>query len=272
MFIIGAKLNAGIPGMGERIAARDANAIVAEAEAQLAYGAGAIDINCGNRHDTEQEDMIWLADVLSARVKAPLCVDTPDAAIQAAVLPHCTYGRPFINSTTLEKERMSKMLPLAKQYKARVIVLLHDETGIPKTAAQRVALLPKVAAMLAEYGLSADDLYLDPLLPPLSVREDGVSIFLDAVRQIKAQRPEYHIICGGDNVCHGLPEPELLTVNLMAACAGAGQDSSLMILSPRMRAYLTALNTLMGEDEYCMNYIEAFREGALHYEIEQQLR
>jgi 5-methyltetrahydrofolate--homocysteine methyltransferase len=53
-------------------------------------------------------------------------------------------GKPLLNSVNGKEESLTTVLPLAKKYGAVVVALCLDETGIPATAAGRLAIAEKI--------------------------------------------------------------------------------------------------------------------------------
>ncbi len=74
-------------------------------------------------------------------------------------------------------------------------------------------------------------------------------------------------ICGLSNVSYGLPERRLLNQVYMLLAMAKGLDA--VIVNPldrRLMANMVAAKTLLGQDEWCTNYISAHREGKLDLE------
>ena len=56
---------------------------------------------------------------------------------------------------------MDAIFPLAKHYGAAVLGLAMDESGLPETAAQRVAIAERIVAEAETYGLDREDIVID---------------------------------------------------------------------------------------------------------------
>ncbi|MEL7610641.1 MAG: dihydropteroate synthase [Bacillota bacterium] len=265
MFVISGSINTSLPGISEIVKLRDAKALVAIAGQQVELGAHMIAPNCGTHLESEAEDMEWMVQTLQDNVDVRLGIDSPSAEVQAAGLALIKRGRPLVDSITLEKSRIDGIMPLVKRYNAQLIALLHDEKGMPKTVEDRLRVMPKLDKVVEEYGVDKKDVLLDPLVFPLSVDSENCNIFLETVRRLRCEYPEYSISCGLDNMSYGLPEPELLNVMMLGMIAGAGQDYVMIKMTPAVSAYLKALQALTAVDEYCIEYIEAYREGALKF-------
>jgi len=73
-----------------------------------------------------------------------------------------------------------------------------------------------------------------------------------------------HIVSGLSNVSFGLPERSLINRAFLVLAMQAGMDSAILNpLDHELMGLLHATRALLGEDEYCMDYITAFREGRL---------
>ena len=70
---------------------------------------------------------------------SPSCIDSPDPAVIAAMLP-LVRKPPMINSITLEPSRMERILPLAAEHKAKVIALCQAEDATADTTEAKVSM------------------------------------------------------------------------------------------------------------------------------------
>jgi 5-methyltetrahydrofolate--homocysteine methyltransferase len=85
---------------------------------------------------------------------------------------------------------------------------------------------------------------------------------LDAIEAIMKKFPGVHTICGLSNVSFGLPNRKQLNQIFLVMAMTKGLDA--VILDPcdrRIMANLITTMTLSEKDDYCMNYLMAFREG-----------
>jgi len=73
-----------------------------------------------------------------------------------------------------------------------------------------------------------------------------------------------HTICGLSNISFGLPKRRLLNRAFVILAISAGMDSFILDpLDKELMSLLIAAEAILGKDEYCMNYIKAFREGKI---------
>jgi cobalamin-dependent methionine synthase I len=264
MIIVGERINASRKRIARALDERDAGRIEKEARRQAECGATYIDINAGTSVAKEVENLKWLAEVVSGAVDKPLCVDSANPEALDAALPLNKTDRPMINSITGEEQRIAGILPLVKKYKAKVVALTMDDSGMPEDADGRVAVAGKLREKLSAEGVPDADIFFDVLIRPVSTDPSQALHCLEAIKRIRAEFPEVHFMCGMSNVSFGLPKRKILNRTFLTMLLAAGQDGA--ILDPTetdVSAALFATRALLGQDEYCMEYIGAEREGRL---------
>ena len=270
MLIVGERINTsrkvkGEPVIEAAVVRRDAEFISDLARKQFEAGATYIDINAGTLTSGEPEAMEWLTQVVLEAVDAPISFDTPNpAALEKGLAAYNpAKGQPLINSITAETERYANVLPFVLKYKAKVIALAMDDSGIQQDPAKRLAVARKLIGDLTAAGMAVEDIYVDPLTFPIGTGSDVATSMLDIIEKIAAEFPGVHIIAGLSNVSHGMPVRKLLNQAMTVLCLGKGLDAG--IIDPNDK-YLMALiystEALLGRDEFCMNYISKSREGA----------
>jgi len=207
--------------------------------------------------------LLWLVDLVQGVVEVPLCLDSADANALAAALPRCNQP-PLINSITYEKERLEAVTPLVKEHNAKVIALCLSDEGPPQDFDGRIEIAARLVDQLTGDGIPLENIYVDPCVFPISTSSDAGTFVLDAISWIHAQYPGVHTICGASNVSFGLPVRKLLNATFLAMLIARGLDSA--IIDPcnsLTRACVLAAEVLAGRDEFCTNYIGAFRAGQL---------
>ncbi len=264
MLIVAERINASRKAIRAALENLDAAAIVNEVRMQSAAGAHYIDLNGGTFPGREAELLCWLVDVAQSETPLPLCLDSPDAQALAAALPRIKGERPMLNSINLEPERFDRILPLARQYKTKLIALAQGE-GVPAaTAAEKIELAARLVEQLAKGGMALDDIYVDPLVFPVGTDSNSAVATVTAMREIMARFPGVHTICGLTNVSHGLPMRKLVNRTFLAGAIASGMDAA--IIDPTdalLMATLLGAEAVFGRDEYCVNFIEAFQAGKL---------
>ena len=168
----------------------------------------------------------------------------------------------MINSITGEEARIKRILPLAKIYNASLIALVMDDRGMPNTAEERLELVRKMSDRVKKEGFSADKLYFDPLIRPIATEPHQAKEFLKSLPMIKGLGVK--TICGLSNVSFGLPARKAINSAFLAMAIEAGLDAAILDPTDKiMASSLRASRALMGLDEYCAEYIKAFRDGKL---------
>ncbi len=259
MLIVGELINASRKAVREIIAAQDVEAIVKLARDQKEKGAHFIDVNAGVFVGQEAELLKWLVAAVQSAVDAPCCIDSPDPkAIEAALAAH--RGTAMINSISLEKDRYETLLPVVAGSKSKVVALCMSDEGMPESADQRLAIADRLVNGLVKNGIALEDIYVDPLVQPVSTNNVFGFEFLQAVERIAQTFKGVHTMCGLSNISFGLPERKLINQAFMVMAIAKGLDGAIVNpLDARMMGCIVTAEMLMGRDPYCMNYLKAYR-------------
>ena len=263
MLIIGERINASRKPIAEAISSRNISFIQNEAKTQATAGADYLDVNAGTFVGEEAKHLRWIVETVQEVVDLPLCIDSPDPSVIKTMLP-LVKKTPMINSITLEPFRLEGILPLVAEHKAKVIALCQSGDSIADTVEAKVRMAGQLVEKVREAGISLDDLYIDPLVYPLATNDQSALATLDAIEKIMKQFPGVHTTCGLTNVSYGLPNRKLVNRTFLVAAIARGLDSA--ILDPTDKQLFGALKAALmiaGKDEFCMQYITAFREGRL---------
>ncbi|MBE3576018.1 MAG: methyltetrahydrofolate cobalamin methyltransferase [Firmicutes bacterium] len=263
MHIVGERINTSRKAIAPAVEGRDAEYIQKVARDQVGAGADRIDVNAGTLVDGEPDALAWLVQTVQDAVDAPLCLDSPNPAALAKALP-LHKGKAMINSISAEKERYRRIVPLVKEYGSAVVGLCMDDEGLPDTADRRVEIAHRLISDLADDGIPADDIYIDPLVRPISTSSDAALVVLETLQRVHERHPAVHFICGLSNVSFGLPARRLLNQAFLVLAMGAGLDGA--ILDPQdagLMSLLRAAEALLNRDSFGLHYIQAFRDGKL---------
>lgn len=263
MLVVGEKINTSVPGVEEAVKAKDETFIQNLARKQVEAGADILDINVGTRIHSEVGDIKWITKVVQETVSVPLCIDSPSSKAIEAGLAECK-SKVMVNSITAERERMEGILPLLKKYSSKIIALTMDGRGIPEDVDQRCEIAEKLIGILTEAGIPLENIYIDPLIRPISTDSSSGLIVLNSIERIMRSFKGVHTICGLSNISFGLPKRALLNRSFLLMAMSRGLDS--VILDPLDREMMAAVRTgeaLLGKDEHCLNYLTSFREGKL---------
>lgn len=262
MIIIGELINASRKAIAAAIAARDQAAIAEVARAQAAAGADYIDVNAGVFVGQEPEYLRWLVETVQQACDKPCAIDSPDpAAIEAALAVH--RGTALINSISLEKARWENLLPIVSGSGLKVIALCMSDAGMPQTVEDRLKNAEGLVNGLLQRHVAIENIFVDPLVQPISVNNAFGAAFLESVAQIMARFPGVHTACGLSNISYGLPERAFLNRTFMAMAIARGLDGAIVNpLDREMMAAIVAAEALAGRDHFCMRYLKAYRAGA----------
>lgn len=263
MLIVGERINASRKSIAKAIERRDTSFIQKEAKIQDEAGADYIDLNAALYEDQEAEYFRWIVEAVQNVTEKPLSIDSADPATIKSVIS-LVKKAPIINSTTLEPSRLDRILPLVKEYGAKVIGLCQSEKVIPKTLSEKMELADQLVQKLLQSNIPLGDLYIDPLIFPLAADTSSAQVALEAIEMIMKVFPDVHTICGLSNVSHGLPQRKLVNRTYLTAAVSHGLDA--VILDPTDKELYSSLKAsimVAGRDEFCTEYIKAFREGRL---------
>ena len=261
MIIVGELINTSRSVIEQAVKQDNRALIQSIAMKQAQAGADYIDVNAGTFVEKEVDMLPWLVETVQAAVDRPLCLDSPNpTALQKAMAVH--RGVPMINSISLEKDRFRSMLPLVTAHPCKLVALSMKQTGMPKTAVERIEAAGELIDRLTQAGLNQEDIFIDPLVQPVSVDICMGQAVLDAISGIRANHPSVHTICGLSNISFGLPERKRINRYFLSLAMYGGMDAA--ILDPTDRQLMAALKTtamLLGRDDYCMAFIDAYEKN-----------
>jgi 5-methyltetrahydrofolate--homocysteine methyltransferase len=225
-----------------------------EAQEQMAAGAGLLDINCGVPGVDEPAALERAVFAVSGVASAPLVLDSSDPAALERGLK-AADGKVLINSVSGEQKSLEAVLPLARKYGAAVIGLALDETGIPETAAGRVAVAGRIRDAVLAAGLPQGDLVIDCLTLTVSAEQPRAMETLRALRAVKSELGLATVL-GVSNISFGLPCRPVISSAFFAMALEAGLDAA--IINPKeermMDAYRAAM-VLLAKDLRAEEYI-----------------
>ena len=261
MIIIGELINASRKAIKAAIEAQDAVAIQQVATDQAEAGADYIDVNAGIFVGKEPEYLRWLVETVQQVTDKPCAIDSPDPlAIEAALAAH--RGTPMINSISLEKERYDKLMPIIAGTDMKVIALCMSDAGMPQTVDDRMKIADTLVNGLLKNNVKMENIFVDPLVQPVSVDKTFGVGFINAIERIVTTFNGIHTACGLSNIYYGLPARKYMNQTFMTMAIAKGLDGALINpLDRRMMATIIAAEALAGRDNFCMNYLKAFRAG-----------
>jgi cobalamin-dependent methionine synthase I len=263
MIIVAEKINTSRKSVADAVEKRDAQSIIKLARDQAEAGADYIDVNAGTFLDRETECLCWLVETVQGAVSLPLCLDSPNPkALSQALKLH--KGVPIINSISLDADRFASLLSVVTSEECQVVALCMAGAGMPRTAEERVLAGSELVGKLVSEGLPLERILVDPLVQPISVDTSTGTAALEALGGMMTRFPGVKTICGLSNVSFGLPHRGLINRNFLALCICHGLSAA--ILDPtdsQLMATLLSAEMLLGQDEYCEKYINAYQRGRI---------
>jgi 5-methyltetrahydrofolate--homocysteine methyltransferase len=125
------------------------------------------------------------------------------------------------------------VIPLVKEFGAKIVALCIEDAGMPTTAEDRLRIATSLVEALEKDGVAQEDIYLDPLIKPLSTNDKHGREVLDAIRLIKDRFPAVHFTCGLSNISYGLPNRAVLNRLFVVQTMTVGMDSYIPIRPTR---------------------------------------
>lgn len=262
MFIIGELINGMYKEIGRAIKEKHKAAIQECALEQIASGASALDVNCGPVSRNPIADIQWLVETIQEVTDKPLALDSSKPQVIEAGLKAIKNNRAIINSTTADIEKLNQLLPLAKQYHAKLIGLTISAKGIPQNKDQRLELAATIVANCSEQGFPLENLYLDPIVLPVNVAQPQMKDILESLREFKIiSDPPPKTIVGLSNVSQGTCSRNLINRTFLTMAIAFGLDAA--ILDPQDTQLMDTLITaelILNKQIYCDAYLEAYRK------------
>jgi 5-methyltetrahydrofolate--homocysteine methyltransferase len=235
--IVGERVNAsGSKKMRDLLNAEDWDGLVSLAKVQEREGAHILDVNVDFVGRDGVKDMHELASRLVTNVKIPVMFDSTEWEKMEAGLQHAG-GKCILNSTNYEdgEPRFAKVLELAKQYGAAVVIGTIDEEGMARTADGKFRIAKRAYEQATQkYGIPAHDIFFDPLALPIStgIEEDRRNALetIEGIRRIKAELPECSTILGVSNISFGLNPASRVALNsvFLHDAVEAGLDAAIV--------------------------------------------
>lgn len=253
--LIGERINpTGKKRFKQALRDHDMDYIIDEAMREQEAGAEVLDVNVGLPEIDEDRMMQETVSELMSIVDLPLQIDTGDAdAMEHALRMY--NGKAMVNSVNAKDETMDKIFPLVKKYGGFVVGLTIGENGVPTTSDERVALAKHIYEKAEEYGISKNDIIIDPLAMTVSADDNAGKVTLDSVKRITEELGGKTSL-GISNVSFGLPDRMYLTSIFFTMAMEDGLSAAIMnpFSKEMMDAYFS-FNALKGRDKMCMNYL-----------------
>ncbi len=228
--------------------------ILGEAIRQMDAGAHILDVNVGLPEIDEKELLTQSVKKIQAVSNLPLQIDTSDfSAMESALRVY--NGKPLINSVNGKQEVMEAIFPLAAKYGGTIIALTLDDSGIPETAAGRIAIAERIIEAAKKYGISSKDIIVDPLAMTISSDSSSALVTLECLEHFNKAGIKTSL--GVSNVSFGLPQRNIITSTFFAMALQKGLNAAIMNPhSAEMMNVYFGFCALSNLDPMCGKYIE----------------
>ena len=295
MVIIGENIHVIAQAVSTAVRERNAKVIQDLAKAQTEAGADYIDLNVGPMKKDTEETMKWLVNTVQGVTDLPLSIDTMNPIAMEAGLKHCKK-RPLLNSASGKTNSKEQMLPLAKKYNCDVVISVMTDRGMPPDVDSKIESIMDTVAYANELGIPNEDIWVDPILLPVSTAGEGqrfavanlefIKILGDVLPGVKSTvglsntsngvpdqlRPlinrTYMVMLGRNGLYSAIADP--LDKELMSLARGKmpgivelihntmdGEDINLSALSPKQAEYVKTARVLKADTLYSNAWLES---------------
>ncbi len=186
---------------------------------QETHGAKILDVNMGMSGIDEKDMMVQAIDEILQVTNLPLSLDSSDPDVMEAALRHYP-GRALVNSVSLEKVKIEKMLPLVKKYGAMMILLPLSDAGLPGSLSEKFSILEEILKEAYAIGIRPEDIIVDGLVGTVGANPNAA---VETIETIKYCREKgLPTICGLSNISFGLPERSLVNAAFLSMAITSG--------------------------------------------------
>jgi len=217
--------------------ADDYHGLATIAEDQVTGGAHVLDVCVAlTERQDEGEQMRQVVKQISLSQPAPIQVDSTEPEVIEAALEQIP-GRAIVNSINLEagRDKLDRVVPLARAHGAALIALTIDEVGMAKTAERKVEIARRLQQLCCEeHGLDPEVLIFDCLTFTLTTGDDewkpSAVETIEGIRRIKSELPGVKTSLGVSNVSFGIGLAARSVVNsvFLHHCVDAGLDLAMV--------------------------------------------
>lgn len=254
--IIGERINpTGKKALQKELLEGKLDLVVSMAQEQEEHGASILDINMGMNGIDEKQRMQQVVYEMMKVSSLPLCIDSS----YVEVIEHALRiypGRALINSISLEREKMDKLIPIAKKYGAMFILLPLSEKGLPKDLAEKKEIIHAILERAYEHGLTKEDIIVDGLVATVGANKKAA---LEAMETIQYCKKELGLatVCGLSNISFGLPERAFVNTTFLAFAIREGLTMAIANPSQELLMNIAfASDLLLDKQEASNRYID----------------
>lgn len=208
MVIIGENIHVIAQAVSTAISERNPKVIQDLAKAQTEAGADYIDLNVGPMKRDTEETMQWLVNAVQEVTALPLSIDTLNPVAMEAGLKACRV-RPLLNSASGRTNSKEQMLPLAQKYNCDVVISVMTDKGMPPDVESKIESIMDTVAHANDLGIATEDIWVDPILLPISTAGEGqrfTVVNLEFIKILEDVLPGIKSTVGLSNTSNGVPE------------------------------------------------------------------
>jgi 5-methyltetrahydrofolate--homocysteine methyltransferase len=236
--LVGERVNSqGSRKAKELLLADDYDGLLRIAEDQVEGGAHVLDVCVAlTERQDEDEQMRLLVKRISLTQPAPIQVDSTEPEVIQTALEQIP-GRAVVNSINLEagREKLDRVVPMARAHGAALIALTIDEQGMAKTAERKLEVAQRITELCCqEHGLDPEALIFDCLTFTLTTGDEewrpSAVETIKGIRLLKEQIPAVKTSLGVSNVSFGLSVSARSVLNsvFLHHCVQAGLDLAMV--------------------------------------------
>lgn len=241
------------------------------AVSQEENGAQILDVNMGMNGIDEKEMMLNAIYEVTTTVDCPLCIDTSYVEVMEAAL-RIYPGRALINSISMEKEKLEKLLPIAKKYGAMFILLPLSDEGLPKDSKEKHEIIKKVMEEAIRIGMDKEDIIVDGLVATVGANPKAALECYETFSYCKNEL-ELPTVCGLSNISFGLPERSYINTAFLTMAIANGL--TMAIANPSQELLMNAAfasDLLLAKEEGDIRYINRMNMLSDKYEGTELIR
>lgn len=261
--VVGERINpTGKKMLQQQLREGNLDLVIQMAEEQEEKGAAVLDINVGMNGIDEDAMMQKIIYEVTSTVNLPLCIDSSHVDVIEHAL-RIYPGRALINSISLEKEKLEKLLPIAKQYGAMFILLPLSDEGLPKDIGEKKQIIQTIYDRALELGFVKEDIIVDGLVATVGANKKAALETLETISYCKNEM-ELATICGLSNISFGLPERGFVNTAFLTMAIANGL--TMAIANPSQELLMNAAyasDLLIDKDGADVRYIENVKPIAM---------
>lgn len=271
--VVGERINpTGKKKLQEELRAGSLEMVGAMAREQEENGATVLDINMGMNGIDERQMMLEAIYEVTTAVDCPLCIDSSYIEVIEAAL-RIYPGRALINSISMEKEKLERLLPIARKYGAMFILLPLSDAGLPETMEEKHKIVHTVLEQALRQGVVKEDIIVDGLVATVGANPEAALECLETIAYCSRELG-LATICGLSNISFGLPERSFVNTAFLTMAIERGLTMAIANPSQDLLMNTAAAADMLlhkpGSDLSYINRMQAYKQKQEKQEREKQ--